>query len=222
MLPTLSSRPKLLYINARLNVICVSARMQRRDWRFSLGEPYLLLTPRRLRRLRDMLDRRDPRLAHILDVAIRMADDPAAYAKALGTRLPRHLRPEAPRGPVLCPRCDHTHYPHPLDAGLPCPDCEAALRRRDAKQPSPVTLADRRDDRAAREIIKENNPEAFYEGRLSPNWRINAKRRLDRDWEEACRRIGMGLSYRRVADQFECSVGLVHKKVKEQKFWESN
>ncbi|MCD8139661.1 MAG: hypothetical protein LUE17_07775 [Planctomycetaceae bacterium] len=222
MIPTLSSRPKLLYINARLHVICVSSRLEHRDWRFSLGEPYLLLTPRRLRRLRRIVGRRDPRIQKILDIAIRMVDDPAEYCKALGRRLPRHMRPGAPRQAVLCPRCDHIHYPHPLDAGLPCPDCEAAMRRREASTPSPVTVADRQADRRAREYIRENNPEAFLDGRLAPNWKYHVMRRLERDWEEACRRISMGLGYRQVAEEFACSVGLLHKKVREQKYWESN
>ncbi|MCD8351343.1 MAG: hypothetical protein LUC93_12110 [Planctomycetaceae bacterium] len=222
MFPTLSSRPKHLYINARLHVICVSATLHHKDWRFSLGEPYLLLTPRRLRRLRLMLGRRDPRLNQILDVAIRMVDDPAEYCKVMGVRLPRTMRPETPRASILCPRCDHVHYPHPLDADLPCPDCQAAMHRNEAFKPSPKLLTDRRADRAARKNIGESDPASVYNGHLAPNWRINAKRRLERDWEEACRRISMGLSYRRVAAELECSVGLLHKKVQEQKYWESN
>lgn len=79
----------------------------------------------------------------------------------------------------------------------------------------PKVEEDKKLDREARERILFMDPSAFDDGVLSPNWKINNSRRLDRDWDCAINSILIGQSYRDVSKQHNCSVGLLHRKVKE-------
>lgn len=212
---------KHLYVNSKLHAMCLSARLEPRNWRFSRGEPWLLLTPRRLRRLAELVGLDDPRIQRIVDMTRRHAADPGRFCRSLGIDAPDPDDSGA-HPPVICPRCDHVHYPHPVDADLPCADCLAHDRFLARRRPSPGVLADRTADRTARDVLRENDPGSFRNGKLSPNWRINESRRVERDWEDAVQRIAMGLGYRRVAEEFHCSVGLLHKKVMERRHWEDN
>lgn len=66
------------------------------------------------------------------------------------------------------------------------------------------------------------DPKFFNGDTLSPNYKINMLRRLNRDWNGAVNKILMGMTYKDVAEEYDCSVGLLHQKVKECKFWENN
>lgn len=211
---------KHLYVNSRLHAICLSARLEPRPWRFTLGEPWLLVTPTRLRLLTILLGLRDPRVERLVQLACRYGENPERFCLPIGVDAPETTPDGHPF--ALCPKCDHVHYPHPLDADKPCPECEVDQRLLDRDLVSPVTLADRAADRAARAHIQEEHPDSFYKGELAPNWRINARRRLERDWVAAVQRIGLGVGYRQVAEEFACSVGLVHKRVQEHRHWENN
>lgn len=167
-----------------------------------------------------MLGLRDPRVDRIVQLARRYAPEPGRFCLPLGLDAPETTPDGYPF--ALCPCCDHVHNPHPDDADLPCPECVEEARLLERDRVSPVTLADRKADRMARAHIQEEHPDSFRDGMLSPNWRINARRRLERDWVAAVQRIALGVGYRQVAREFACSVGLVHKRVQERRHWEDN
>ncbi len=83
-------------------------------------------------------------------------------------------------------------------------------------------VAERKADEIFRERLRRKAPDAFDNGVLSPNWRINKHRRLERDWDAAVNRILLGGQYRTVAREFGCSVGALYRKVEEAKYWEWN
>jgi hypothetical protein len=114
------------------------------------------------------------------------------------------------------------HYPHPFDAAIPCPRCREKEEKRLGAEPTPNQLRDSRADGIARAGHYRDNPWSFRNGELSPNWRLNESRRLERDWDEAARRVAMGAQYRQLARELHCSVGLVHRRVAERRHWENN
>lgn len=213
---------KNLYINSRLHPLLVAPyrRGRTRNWIFSLGEPWLLLTPSRLARLASRLGIDDRRVSRLVGLVKRHNRRPGDFCRRLGIGEARYYRAE--EYPLeLCPRCDGVFYPHPEDAGAVCESCRANELFADRWKPTTAMDMDRMADEAARQRLSKADPSAFYEGRLSPNYKLNLARRLDRDWDRAINRILMGGSYREVAREFDCSVGLLHRKVKER-HWENN
>ncbi len=209
------------YIDAKLDYISLPVSEKPPENRiFSQARPWLLLTPCRLERLALMLGLADPRVDALVRVVRRHAPDASEFCRRLGCPPPPEVGEEYPI--AICPICDSVHRPHPDDRELACPECRRRAEERQARQPSPKVLKDRAEDQAARRTIQENDPEAFRDGVLSPNWKINESRRLERDWDRAVNRIVMGGSYRKVAREFECSVGLLHRKVKENRPWDDN
>lgn len=221
---------KNVYINSRLDSIAIAARPFPPNWIFSIGRRWLLLTPRRLHRLATWLGLEDRRIDKIVHNVRRYSGRPESFCKPLGIETDPYYRP-ADYPLALCPACDSVHHPHPLDAYQPCLECVEKERQEKARQPGPFVLRDLRADRLVRERLLENDPDLFVDGKLSPHWKATYSRRLDREWDAAINRILMGGSYRAVAKEFVCSVGLLHKKVKEHKYnlgswdnqpWENN
>lgn len=163
----------------------------------------------------------DIRVGRLLRMIRRHSPSPAAYCLPLGVESEPQLAPDD-YPPALCPQCDGVHNPHPEDVDRVCPDCVERERLADRGRPSALTLMDRSLDRAARGNLMEHQPRCFDDGILSPNWQSNHHRRVHRDWESAVNRILMGWAYREVAKDFDCSVGLLHKKVMEARHWENN
>ena len=213
---------KHLYIDSRLRHIAVATTPKApRQWLFSQGRPWLLLTPKRLARLAAMLGLADRRVDSLVRRIRRECPNPSLFCVPLGLPAdPPNLPDQWPL--AICPECDGVHVPHPLDAEKPCAECRQAARKREEALPSPGMRLDRERDASVRQWLRENDPSAFDNGVLSPNWRINRTRRLQRDWDDAVNRILLGRTYRRVAREIECSVGLLHRKVKEKMTWECN
>lgn len=211
---------KHVYINSHLHPLTLAVTGRRpREWLFSRGEPWLLLTPPRLGRLGVRLGVDDERVSSLLALILRWHPQPEHYCRSLG--LEECAQPSQEEYPLaICPYCDRLHYPHPADALLPCPKCRDEQERKD--EPGPGIMEDRRLDREMRQWMFENDPGAFDDGVLSPNWRINKMRRLKRDWHNAVNRILMGLPYRTVAEEYDCSVGLLHRKVHDHIRWQNN
>ncbi len=210
------------YIDAQLTFISLPANEIPPEPRiFSQARPWLLLTPRRLERLAELLGLEDSRVADLFRQVRRHSPEAAEFCRRLGQPPPPEVGGEFPL--AVCPVCDGVHRPHPDEYELACPACrrrQEERRRRD--EPSPGVLRDIQADAAARSWIRENDPESFRDGVLSPNWKINETRRLERDWDRAVNRILMGGAYRVVAREFACSVGLLHKKVKGRDSWQDN
>lgn len=213
---------KNLYVNSRLHPLllaCGSRRFPARTWVFSLGEPWLLLTPPRLGSLAGRLGPDDWRVDRLLRLLRRHHPEPETFCRRLGVEESRYVPPSR-HPPVACPRCGGVHEPHPCEDGEICGECRRAEQAGD-REGGGVRRA-RDGDRVAREVLRERHPDCFDDGVLSPNYRMNMNRRLERDWDRAINRILMGLSYRAVAREFDCSVGLLHKKVHERFHWENN
>ncbi|MCD7896347.1 MAG: hypothetical protein LUG50_06685 [Planctomycetaceae bacterium] len=81
----------------------------------------------------------------------------------------------------------------------------------------PLVEEDRRLDQEARRRLAEKHPDDFVNGELCPNNRFNLHLRIDREWDKAVNRVFMGQSYRKVARDFNCAIGTLHKRVKEYK-----
>ncbi len=207
---------KQVYVNSRLHSLpvgvpaCLPAP---REWIFSLGDRWLLLTPPRLGRIAALLGPEDGRIARILRDVRRWHPNPEDFLLTPG--LEEAAQPGPAPFPVACPGCGRIHCPHPEDAEEPCPDC--------AGRGSPTRRAlDAVLDARARALLLRRCPGDFEDGVLSPNWRLNRRRRLRRDWDGAVNRILLGDRYRPVARDYQCSVGLLHRKVTEAKHWEWN
>lgn len=214
---------KQVYFDSRLRSLVLAIRDRRapKVWIFSQGWPWLILTPHRLERLARMLGLEDGRVEKLVDQVRRHCPDPHRYCRPLG--LPAaDPSPLAVHPIAICPQCDSVHRPHPLDAKMACAECRERVLARQQTSPSPGQLADLAADASARLNILRNDPGAFVDGMLSPNWRLNYARRLRRDWDAAVNRILIGHTYRRVARDFDCSVGALHRKVHEKAYWESN
>ena len=215
---------KHIYMNSHLSPLLLAvSRSEPRTWIFSQGDRWLYLSPPRLARLAALLGLEDVRVERLIDLVRRHSPRPQAYCRPLGLAAEAQIAPEE-YPIVLCPDCDGAHTPHPLDAALPCHACQEKMRRKEEQMPSDRVLRDRHRDRCARLRILGMDPGAFDGDNLSPNWRINHSRRLRRDWDNAVNRILMGGAYRWVAGEFDCSVGLLHRKVQESKggYWENN
>lgn len=210
-----------IYINSRLDSLSVAARRRPRNRIFSLGNPWFLLTPRRLARLAFMFGLDDRRIERIITDVRRHSGNPRAYCLPLGMETEPYYDPED-YPPALCPVCDGVHQPHPLDVYQPCSECLEKKRIIERNSPGPLVKRDLELDEIARIFIREREPSMLCDGELSPNWRYNYPRRLVRDWDAAVNRILTGGTYRQVAREFDCSVGLLHRKVKERNFWEDN
>lgn len=214
---------KHLYIDSRLHSIALASRKGKRPnvWIFSQGRPWLLLTPRRLKRLASLLGLKDGRVESLVVQVQRHCAVPSRYCRPLGVTAvdpsPDGLHPIA-----VCPECDRVHRPHPLDSRLACDDCRENAELLRNCGPTPLAEEEYKKNEEIRRLIQENNPGEFVDGELSPNWRLNHHRRLRRDWEAAIGRILLGMTYRRVARDFNCSLGLLHKKVHEKGYWENN
>lgn len=210
-----------IYIDSQLTPLTVAARVHPKRWIFSQGKPWLLLTPDRLSRLAFRLGLRDWRIECLVDNVRRHSQRPGDFCTPLGLEVEPYYE-EGNYPPALCPVCDRVHHPHPLDVNQPCLCCREKERVQDSRSETPGVLRDRRENGEARERLFQENPSLFCEGELSPNWQMNYTRRLHRDWDAAVNRILMGGAYRAVARDFNCSVGLLHKKVQERKYWEDN
>lgn len=212
---------KHIYIDSLLDSLAVAARSKPKQWIFTQGKPWLLLTPTRLSRLAFRLGIGDRRIENLLGNVRRYSDCPESFCHPLGLEAEPYYDPND-YPPALCPVCDRVHQPHPLDVHQPCPECAQREKTQEAQQETPGVLKDREEDSRARRKLVKAAPSLFFEGDLSPNWKMNSSRRIQRDWDAAINRILMGAAYKVVAKEFDCSVGLLHKKVKERKFWEEN
>lgn len=214
---------KKLYINSRLRPLLLGKTRlgAAGQWIFSQGDAWLLLTPPRFARLAARLGLGDGRVHRLLGLVKRHLDAPEEYCRRVGLPASRRLVPkEYP--PMPCPMCDGIHYPHPEDVGTVCPDCRERERLAERRRPPGGATRDRHLDKLARKRLMHKEPRSFDGDTLSPNYRINLGRRLQRDWDGAVNRILMGMRYRDVAREFSCSVGLLHRKVMERKHWENN
>ncbi|MCC8190446.1 MAG: hypothetical protein LIP77_07405 [Planctomycetes bacterium] len=214
---------KHCYINSRLKPLLLQAEpdVPAKNWLFSAGEPWLLLTPNRLGRLAERLGTDDRRIRRLLGNIRRHGVAPEEFCRRLGLEESGQI-PEDEYPLVTCPACNGLHSPHPEESRRVCPECrrrEAAIRSR---LPAGGEVRDRRHDAMARNRLREILPGDFDGDHLSPNYRINQSRRLARNWDQAINRILMGNSYRKVASEFHCSVGLLHRKVQEVKHWQNN
>lgn len=212
---------KHIYIDSRLDSLAVAGWRKPIEWIFSQGKPWLLLTPPRLSRLAARLGLHDNRVDRLLDNIRRHAKNPETFCQPLGIATDPDYDP-TDYPPAICPECDALHQPHPLDAYEPCSECQTKEKQRQSRGPSPRILDDRKADSLARAQLKEKDPELFCGEELSPNWKVNFNRRLNRDWQAAINRVLTGGTYRTVAREFDCSVGLLHRKVQERNFWENN
>lgn len=211
-----------VYIDARLDSLDVAAKPSPRDWFVMLGRPWLLLTPGRLSRLAARLGLADARVERLVADVRRYSGDPGAFCRPLGLDAEPHCE-RADYPPALCPECDGVHQPHPLDAHQPCPECREREYRRILRGPTPFEERERREDAAARRVMMDREPSLFEDGELVlPNWRMNRHQRLERDWDAAVNRVLVGETYREIARDMGCSVGLLHKNVKEKRNWENN
>ena len=211
---------KHVYVNSRLHSLTVgvpSLCSEPRDWIFSRGDKWLLLTPPRLRRLAVTLGLRDARITRLLDDVRRWHPHPEHFCRLLGLEAETQPNPND-YPPVPCPACDNIHYPHPGDADRLCPECagKIAAQKRGARDRDELA-----DARTRKRLLRET-PWMFDEDKLAPNWRANKHRRLQRDWNDAVNRILLGGQYRTVAREFGCSVGALYRKVEEAKYWEWN
>lgn len=213
---------KSVYINSRLEPLLIGERKGRepRDWIFSLGEPWLLLTPVRLSRLANRLGPGHGRIHRLLGIVRRHGRAPECFCRRLGVEETRYVAP-ADYPPCLCPHCDGVHNPHPEDAKRICPDCRERERLDERMRPGGGEQLDMLKNRLARRRMLQAKPCSCDNGVLSPHYRLNLRRRVERDWEKAANRIYLGCTYKQVAREFSCSVGLLHRKVKERP-WENN
>jgi|GEM_PF-4305909 hypothetical protein len=213
---------KHIYIDSRVTPLLLDAAVfiKPRTQIFSQGKPWLLLTPSRFEQLIDRLGTRDNRIGLLMRVIRRHARDPARFCRSAHAETPeRRALGEYP--PVLCPGCDGVHSPHPEDAGEVCDSCRELLRKTRQAAFAGGRTRDKRMNILARERLFELEPSLFRDGCLMPNHQFNAARRLARDWDAAVNQILHGRPYKQVAAEYDCSVGLLHKVVKER-YWESN
>ncbi len=213
---------KNIYINSRIHPLLVNAMRipRQRQWIYSQGETWLLLTPGRLARLANWLGMSDSRVFRLIGLVKRYSGRPDAFCRRLGIPETVYYPPED-YPPALCPHCDGVHFPHPEEIGRVCDACHEKEALGVRNRPCGGQLRDRHADRAARERLLEMDSSLFYQGELSPNYKLNLHRRLDRDWDKATNRILTGGTYRQVAREFDCSVGVLHRRVKERS-WENN
>lgn len=210
---------KNIYINSRLHSLLIAYRRPPRVWLFSGGEPWLLLTPNRLERLANMLGLFDRRVDNLLDLVRRHEPEQEQFCRRLGVYETRY-RPSSDNPPCPCPRCDNLHHPDFLDTDAACPSCRESEAEQSCSTEKP--RLERAADSLARARLREVDPGSFEGDVLSPNFQYNRHRRLNRDWDRAANRILMGLTYRRVAREFDCAVGTLHKKVREHQNWGNN
>ncbi|MCC8165920.1 MAG: hypothetical protein LIQ31_07175 [Planctomycetes bacterium] len=208
---------KHFYINSVINSIAMAAGPDEPGtWLFSCGDRWLLLTPPRLQRLALLLGIRDRRIAPLVTAVRRESPWASQFSARLGLSEPERTVP------VLCPRCDGLHEAHSDDINLPCPDCRRREEEKANQGPTPPVLRDQDRDREVRNRLAETDPFLFHNGELSPNWKYNASRRLELDWDAAAQRVHMGARYRQVARELGCSVGILHREVKRREYWEDN
>lgn len=212
---------KNIYINSRLHPLLVASRRARRgqppDRLFSLGEPWLYLTPGRLAYLAMRLGRADPRIVRIVKLLRRHSPSPEAYCRRLGIAESVFV-PPAEYPPALCPVCDNLHSPHPEDAERICPECMERERRAEAERPAGGELRDRLDDRSARRRLLARSAIALKEETVNPRVSHGVPLRVDVDWRKARLLISHGVAYRFVSREIGCALG----KVARAKHWECN
>lgn len=208
---------KQVYVNSHLRPLPVAvSRPEPRQWIFTGGDKWLLLTPPRLLRIAILLGLEDGRVSGLLGAVRRWHPHPERFCRALGVEEASQVPPRD-YPPAVCPECGNVHNPHPEEAAERCSEC--AARERPADTPR---AAEKRVDARVRARMLKDDPGAFEEGALNPFWRMNRHRRLERDWSGAVNRILLGRPYREVAREFNCSVGVLHKKVTEARSWEWN
>lgn len=212
---------KILYINSRLHPLLIAPRPRHknRTWLWTRGEPWLLLTPGRLERLAVRLGLTDDRVDSLFGLVRRHSPCPELYCRRLGVPEVGHVPPEAyPK--TFCPRCNGILAAHPEDTGALCPYCAREKERSD-NAVAGGRQADIREDHGARLRVLSKDSFALTEQVLGPNPKYNQHRVVERDWNQAVQRILRGATYRGLAREMRCSVGLLHKKVMERR-WECN
>ncbi|MCC8180460.1 MAG: hypothetical protein LIP23_06075 [Planctomycetes bacterium] len=213
---------KNIYINSRLHPLqlaydpCVAAK----TWIWSAGERWLLLTPPRLNRLAKRLGLDDARVEKSFSLIKRNHPYPELYCRALGVEEVRYISPKN-YPDMFCPRCHGMHKAHPEDVGALCAYCRGEKRRDEEKTPGTAKKTDTRTNRRARLRVLAHDSLALDAKTLCPNPRYNRHRQVVRDWNMATQRILNGETYRDVSRDLKCSVGLLHKKVK-QRSWMNN
>ena len=213
---------KNLYVNRYLHPLLIAKNRRRRapQWVFSLGEPWLLLTPGRLGSLAARLGLSDPRVDKLLLLVRRHSYCPEKFCRRLGIEEVRYWRPEDYPS-TLCARCDGVFHQHPEEKEQTCPECLKKAARENNGKPTRAQLKDIMEDRAARQRLVDIHAAALSETSINPYCNMNAHRRIERNWDLALSRVLHGIGYWEVSREFGCSVGLVYKRVKER-FWESN
>ncbi len=213
---------KNIYINTKLAPLLIDTNVftRLRGWIFSQGMAWLLLTPRRLQRLAERLGLEDDRISLLVRLARRYSCSPERYCRALGIEETRYYEPEDYPF-ALCPCCDNVYYPHPEDTSELCEDCQREVEADARRRQTPLRKRERRGDKLARQRLWNADPSQFHQGELSPNYKLNLHRRVYRDWDAAMSQILLGRTYKQVAREFDCSVGLLHKRVQER-YWENN
>ncbi len=206
---------KDIYVNSRLHSLLLRCGIlwPRRTWIYSQGEPWLFLSPKRLHKLVMHLGSGDKRVTRLLRLVKRYVPESEDYLRLLG--LPRVY--DATEG--FCSECDALL---PDDATATpsdslCPSCFQSRKYREGAF-TPVQLEDRAVDREKRNWILEHDPESLDPRRLAP---LPRRRVVNRDWREAARLIGKGMTYRQVASRLDSTLSLVHRRVKEC-YWEDN
>ena len=205
---------KDVYINSRLHSLLLRCGVlwPRRTWIFSQGEPWLFLSPKRLHKLMMHLGSGDKRVMRLLRLVKRYAPESEDYLRLLG--LPRVYDEAA----GFCSECGAL-LPDDAAAAMDflCPSCLQNRKYREGV-PTPVQLDDQAADREKRDWILEHDPAALDPSRFAP---FPRRRVVNRDWREAARMIGKGMTYRQVSSRLDTTLSLVHRRVKEC-YWEDN
>lgn len=206
---------KDIYVNSRLHSLLLRCGVlwPRRTWIFSQGEPWLFLSPKRLHKLAMHLGRDDKRVTRLLRLVRRYVPESEDYLRLLG--LPRVY--DETEG--FCAECGALL---PDAAALAPADslCPSCLQDREYGEGAftPVQLEDQAADRTKRDWILKHDPAALDPRQLAP---LPRRRVVTRDWREAARLIGKGMTYRQVSSRLDSTLSLVHRRVKEC-YWEDN
>ena len=211
---------KNLYVNSRLKPLLISARRATLppEWIFSLGEPWLHLTPGRLVRVTMRLGLVDPRISHIIKLLRRHSPTPELYCRKLGIAESFHVSPkEYPL--TLCPRCDGVQHVHPLEENPVCCTCREQERLAEAARQPDGQVRDLFADRIARVRLLSHSALALHEESIHPPIVHGIPLRKEKEARKTARTsINLGVPYRVISGAVGCSIGWLSK----VKHWELN
>lgn len=204
---------KHIYINSRLHPLMIAVKRGRpaRQWIFSQGERWLLLTPGRFARLAMRLGRVDRRIDRIMLLVRRHSPHPEEFCRGVGLEEVRYINPRDYPA-VKCPSCGMLHFPHPEDARRTCGECTARDLVDSLRSPSRLERRDRLLHQVARQRILDKSAVAFRPTTINPCLINVQSRRLDKRIARAAKQmVGRGQTYRETSKKLGCSLGVVSK-----------